>query len=336
MEVGYTQMPQRGELPVAILTPKRRGIGALEDWAQYLLAGPGFGFAHILPPGDGSSRDSFGNLECSPPVTVGGKEFRFGRIIYGEGSAEDDINPRVIDFLKAQRVQSPFSIDTSWLAVGHVDEIFSFCPMLDAPRKFRVLLASTRSAMSLVKRLIENGLGNRRFFENLPISDWHDLSYFKEWLPYKDCTPDQMTANAFAQDQARVQVHIDQAKERLKSELGLQENDFVELPVLFRPVNEGSYVALTPGVVNALVLTRPNHSAHLVIPKPFAMEFQGHCVFETEIKSRLQQFKGSGLTYHFVDDFEQYHVLMGEIHCGTNSHRRASADVFWWEQEVIR
>ncbi|HWN44013.1 MAG TPA: protein-arginine deiminase family protein [Thermoanaerobaculia bacterium] len=33
-----------------------------------------------------------------------------------------------------------------------------------------------------------------------------------------------------------------------------------------------------------------------------------------------------------MDDYDTYHVLEGEVHCGTNTRRAAHATP-WWEQE---
>lgn len=46
--------------------------------------GPDFGYVtRVAQVKDVSSLDSFGNLEVSPPVTVGGKHYPLGRIIIG-------------------------------------------------------------------------------------------------------------------------------------------------------------------------------------------------------------------------------------------------------------
>lgn len=45
--------------------------------------GPDFGYVARDVQKDASSLDSFGNLEVSPPVTVGGKEYPLGRILIG-------------------------------------------------------------------------------------------------------------------------------------------------------------------------------------------------------------------------------------------------------------
>lgn len=49
-----------------------------------LLQGPDFGYItrEILLAG-ASGLDAFGNLDVSPPVTVGGKEYPLGRVLIG-------------------------------------------------------------------------------------------------------------------------------------------------------------------------------------------------------------------------------------------------------------
>jgi protein-arginine deiminase len=41
---------------------------------------------------------------------------------------------------------------------------------------------------------------------------------------------------------------------------------------------------------------------------------------------------GQGLKVNFADDWEVYHILEGEVHCGSNVEASAPfADVRWWE-----
>jgi len=42
-----------------------------------------------------------------------------------------------------------------------------------------------------------------------------------------------------------------------------------------------------------------------------------------------------GLTVKFLDDWFEYHIAQGEIHCGTNTLRRPDpAKWKWWEFEL--
>ena len=65
----------------------------------------------------GTSQDSFGNLEASPPVTVDGVEYPFGRVYYGDWRG-DTLHPDLANFLDNQSVQAPVKLDITWLCVG--------------------------------------------------------------------------------------------------------------------------------------------------------------------------------------------------------------------------
>jgi protein-arginine deiminase len=74
----------------------------------------------------------------------------------------------------------------------------------------------------------------------------------------------------------------------------------------------------------------------LIIPKPFGpwVEAPGHDndpnktnednngydLFERDLVTKLQQ-AGINLRCIFIDDWYDYHVVSGEIHCGTNELR---------------
>lgn len=82
---------------------------------------------------------AFGNLEVTPPLGT----YDLGRIYYSP-----KIEQVQMDFLNAQRVQRPFLLDASWLAVGHVDEVVCFLPR---PGKCAVaLVPSPRLAYRLI------------------------------------------------------------------------------------------------------------------------------------------------------------------------------------------
>jgi hypothetical protein len=59
-------------------------------------------------------------------------------------------------------------------------------------------------------------------------------------------------------------------------------------------------------------------------------------VIEGYMKSILEPI---GNTVHFIDDFESYHALMGEVHCGTNARRRPPEEHTgfkdrWWDKGI--
>lgn len=86
----------------------------------------------------------------------------------------------------------------------------------------------------------------------------------------------------------------------------------------------GEVCALTSPLVlqvNMLVLGR-----HLGIPKPFGPLVGGQCCLEERVRALLEPL---GLTCTFIDDYFSYHVLSGDVHCGTNVRRKPFAFKWW-------
>ncbi|ELK10468.1 Protein-arginine deiminase type-1 [Pteropus alecto] len=247
MEFGYVEAPHKS-FPVVFDSPRDRG---LKDFPKKIL-GPDFGYVTREVPFSGASGlDSFGNLDVSPPVTVGSKAYPLGRILIGSSYPKSGGRrmARVVrDFLKAQQVQAPVELYSDWLSVGHVDEFLSFVPTSDQ----------------------------------------------------KKC--------------------IDWNREVLKRELGLTEQDIVDIPQLF--FLRGSYAeAFFPDMVNMVVLGK-----YLGIPKPFGPIVNGRCCLEEKVRSLLEPL---GLHCTFINDYLSYHKLLGEIHCGTNVLRKPFPFKWW-------
>lgn len=346
MEIGFTTMPKTSapdtwSLPVVLRTANDR-VATSTDWGDIdkfpredLLA-QNYGFVQALPPTIGDSLDSMGNLECSPPFrhSVSLKEYKFGRIVYGMDALDParDMRSQVREFLIAQTVQEPFSIDTGWLSVGHVDEVVSFCPMKNAAIGFKVLLASPDRALNILNTLESGGHGSARMFQGIRYDASYTLANRRADYPLSRV--DRCLANAgFMVDQAIAQGHIDTIKSAIQSAMGLADSDFIHLPVLFTHVDADHYVAYTPGVVNMLVLTKTDHTVKVCVPKPFGPKVGGVDKFEEDVLALLGPAATTGVDVVFIDDFITYHVNMGEIHCGTNSKRKPRTDVRWWEHQ---
>lgn len=335
MEPGFSTLPGTGapetrNLPVTLRTGHDRtldrGAQAADKFPKNDLLGPDYGFTQALSPASGSSLDSFGNLECSPPFKHGpkGRDYKFGRIVFGGGGRQ--MLPKVRKFLGAQIVQEPFEINTDWLVVGHVDEVMSFLPDPSAPKKFKVALASPKLAMTIV-----NGAPNSaKLFQGIAASAAQAAQIATDF-PLKTAGAIKSNA-AFKTVQTTVQAKIDGIKGTLKTELDLKDSDFIDLPVLFTETG-GRFIAYTPGVVNMLVITKSPSSLVLCVPKPFGPIVSGSCLFEAKVNSQLKKI--AGVKIHFVDDFTTYHMQAGEIHCGTNSQRTPPSDRWWWELDWI-
>ncbi len=245
--------------------------------------------------------DWYGNVESTPPHTDRyGRKFPYGRVITGK-QRELMMHPGVLKFLEAQAVQwPPIVVDTSWLAIGHVDEVVNFVPA-KTKAGFKVLLPSPKAARDMLKSLLAKGLEEEPVFAG---------------------TEDEMTLGTLRMkiSQTTENLAIDDAvarlREQLKMELNLDDSDFVMVPALFT-----GGLAVIPNAVNSVVVNR-----HLLVPAPLGPRENGKDEFEQAIRAALA---GCDVRVVFIDSWNAYHASGGEIHCGTNTFRRLR-DPAWW------
>ncbi|NXT91051.1 PADI1 deiminase, partial [Anhinga rufa] len=331
VEFGYVQAPHK-TFPVVFDSPRDRG---LKDFPIRSILGPDFGYVARQAPEGASSLDSFGNLEVSPPVTVRGKEYPLGRILIGSSFPRFGgrrMAKAVKDFLVAQQVQAPVELFSDWLQVGHVDEFLSFVPAPDRkvmspgggeerrvlhplknhpflpPQGFRLLLASPSACYQLLKEKQEEGFGEAAMFQGLEV------------VP-KPTINEILSNEALRKFNNYVQSCISWNRDILKRALGLAEPDILDIPQLFQGDVAAGAEAFFPDMVNMLVLGR-----HLGIPKPFGPLVGGQCCLEERVRALLEPL---GLTCTFIDDYFSYHVLSGDVHCGTNVRRKPLAFKWW-------
>lgn len=317
IEIGYARS-HRGALPVVFDSPRDRG---LDDYPEAKMLGPDFGH-FVVGGGIPNSLDSFGNLEVSPPVVVNGKAYPLGRVIVGgrqEGDFSHDARQMMAEvrqFLFAQRVQFPFEIFTDWLAVAHVDEIICFVPSEVSPKRFKCLVASTRAVREILEKLSNSGHGAELCFAGKKRRNGDSA----------EITVDELLANAeFWQANAEFQSIMDDNKAILSRELGLDDEDMVDIPVAFYPYRDDQgrlerTLAYFPDMVNHLV-----HKDLSIVPKPYGPLVDGKCAFEKAFEDALQ-----GRRVKFIDDWDSYHELSGEVHCGTNALRTPFTVSRWW------
>ncbi len=111
-------------------------MSSLAHYARQHLLGPGVGLISELRQSGSPAADAGGNLEGIPPAVPGGP----ARYLYGA-----DMSPEIVRFLDAQGGREGVSVDTSLLAVGHVDELLSY-----APDGVHVLVADPQVAWALL------------------------------------------------------------------------------------------------------------------------------------------------------------------------------------------
>lgn len=293
---------------VAVLTglrAKHEGINCepLDRAARSAFEKQGAILADVAKPRAGTRWiDWYGNLEVSPPVkSRDGREFPLGRVLTGR-QKELSFHPDVLAFLEAQNAQTPpLVIDTSWLGIGHVDEVVSFIPAKTRPG-FRLLFPSTSLARAILEEAVTQGCSRQMAFAG------HDGQM---------TTGELLEEIALSEENLQIQTILDETKHNLCEGLGVEEYEFVELPALFR---DG--VAVIPNCVNSLIV-----NGHAIVPDPQGPRVNGEDAFARVIRTALT---AHGIQVHLVDVWDTYHWLGGEIHCGTNTVRRIS-NPRWWQ-----
>ncbi|MBL4687889.1 MAG: hypothetical protein JKY37_25085 [Nannocystaceae bacterium] len=338
MEIGYTSLP--GHNITSVLRASRNRT--LHHYPRTLLAAE----VGDWQPGDlthNTTYDSFGNLEVTPPVRgPDGTEYPWGRIYFGNGDVDSQFEPKVRTFLQQQVVQKPFEIHTNWLSVGHVDEFISFVPVSGNPSlsgrnrpefPYRVLLASPKAAhVALLKAL--RSLDARRhetglIFEGRSFDGFNIETDLKEYddngleavLGYPPATT--MTALNLKNWNEEVQGIVDGVRRVLIRELGILDNEIIDVPVLYHRNNVSrKFDALTTAMMNMLVI-----NGHCIYPTPFGPTCKGVDYFKADFEAKLTDL---GLVPHAIDDWNEYHLAQGEVHCGTNTLRKPEP-AHWWE-----
>jgi len=273
--------------------------------------------AAVVHPGGFRGRsaewiDWFGNLEVSPAVTVGNRDFPRGRVYAGTQGAWA-MHPEVIGLLEAQGVQGPVLwLDTSWLVIGHVDETVSWVPS-EVGTPFRMLIPSSRLALEILRKAerdVPGSLLNRG--TKRPDSQKDEFCDAQ--------VAEVLSDRTLIADQEFVQKKIDGVRAVLQAELGIANADIIEIPVLFDSWPgrfAGRYGALTTNMVNSLLVGKT-----FIVPDPHGPLVGGTDVLLQAVKDRLEPL---GCKVVAIDNFYPYHRYGGEVHCGTNAIRRVPA-----------
>lgn len=263
-------------------------------------------------PWEATSLDYGGNLEATPPLSAHGVHYPFGRIYYGADGWAGPVQ-EFTDMLDSQRVQAPFAVDSSWLCVGHVDEFVTTIPDPSARLGWKLVIADTELAWQLLLEMDPS--------TSLPMFNGH-----KPWTSVSDLLSDPAL---YALNQDIQAYELDPALEVFVDELDLTEDDILRIPQLFETPNGcGDKVAsLFPGMANMVVAPLDDGTTKLFIPDPFVRETTSQQ--SDPFIQHVEQVFPADHELFFVDDFEVYHLLLGEVHCGTNVQRTPQGA--WWE-----
>ncbi|MDP1916075.1 MAG: protein-arginine deiminase family protein [Myxococcales bacterium] len=266
--------------------------------------------------GDTQSLNSFGNFETIPPYTQGTKQWSLGRVLRGSvrGFAPDQ---SFVSMTEAQKYQEPsVNIDTSWLLVGHVDETVTFLKA-NTPRGWIMLANDARLAKQMLEAEVMRGNGATRMFVG---KNWVDEMGNE---PPAETTISRLLANTgVMQASAEAAVKVDEQVAILKRETGITDAEIVKVPFLHEDV-QGTSLAHQVGTVNLFVIDDKT----LAVPDPHGPIIDGKDLFKKQLEDALAPY---GYTIRFVDDWNLYHRMAGEVHCGTNA-MRAIPSTKWWE-----
>lgn len=317
IEFGTLTSPE-SQLDFVIDTIRNgRGLGGsgLDDFPEAELFGPDFGMG-TWGSGRATSYDYGGNLEISPPVTVDGIFYPFGRIYYG---ANGDAAPHqdMRDFFDAQQIQRPFTAPTDWLYVGHIDEFQSIIPDPTAPNGFRLVLTDTALAWTILEQMDPSTPLVRW---NLPVGSYqgHGIDTVGELV-------EDAGLRALNEDLQR--DYIDPAREILLRELGITEAEIVRIPGLFEEISGGQVAALIPGMANLVVVQLEDQPVRVFLADPFMRSDEGDQDADPLIAYVRDAFP-EDIELHFIDDWAWYHMGLGEVHCGSNTLREPIGG--WW------
>ena len=327
-QTGWTSIPRENDTIQGMRIANARPWGRCDSpscwpiaWLKKGYLSPGNGIIELYNKANtGSSYDSHGNHDLLQPYENGDQKFPFGRIATGSGALKE-----TMAFYAAQEVQGPpLVVKTSWLLVGHIDEVFSYVPA-NTPRGWKLLVGSPKLARQMLEDAQAAGHGAVTMFQG------------QEWYTDNGMAPAEISIDGVLADadlmaaSQDAQAEIDGMVETMKAEVGLTDDEMVEMPFLITEAF-GLKIAYNPGTANMLVV-----GEHLGVPKPWGPVIDGVDIFEKDLDERLGTgvnqlgSDGMGLVVHFVDDWEWYHALDGEVHCGSNVDAAPPAGDQWWK-----
>jgi len=330
-ETGYMTMPAPGGQQHVIRAHYRsagieqNGAFPLRRAGQYVFRtlrgrdGAGIQAYTTQQQRDASSLNSYGNTETIPPYSHMGVDYPLGRVIRGSipSFAPDPVLTKVME---SQLVQPHVYVDTSWLVVGHIDETVSFLRAPN-PRGWVLLINDPRLAKQMLEAEVAAGNGAVQ------------MHVGKQWVIYPPVGQPYTTPAAISISQvlantdimarsAIAAAAIDAQLDIIKTATGLTEAEIIRVPFLHY-TEYGASIAYQPGFVNGYVAGETD----FIAPNPFGPMIGGVDIFKKDFEDKLAVI---GQHVRWVDNWDLYHVNLGEVHCGTNAARVIPA-AKWWE-----
>ena len=145
-----------------------------------------------------------------------------------------------------------------------------------------------------------------------------------------------LDSNSTLRDNLILQAKIAVTVKTIKTELNLNPADIIQVPILYTSVlGAKTHVA---DMVNFVMLNTPGATVDVeaascvcIVPKPFGPIVNGVDIYEDYLRQQLQTL---GIAATFLDEWYEYHLNDGEIHCGTNQLPDitvVAAQKKWWQ-----
>lgn len=317
-ETGYMSMPAAGgtQKTIRVYFRSANYTGSLRAAGKvvytYFHGKDKAGITQYDPnhPNSMDSLNSFGNTETIPPYTYNGQSYPLGRILRGNVSGFYP-DQSFEAMLTAQGVQPQVFIDTAWLLVGHVDETLSFVKA-NTPRGWVLLANDAALAKSMLQNAQNQGFGSTQMFVG---KQWSNGSNAARTITQVLNDPAVMGPS----DEAIIEVNSQLAA--IKAATGLADSEIIKIPFLHWK-QSGYSVAYQPGTVN-LAYVGPTVVAS---PRPHGPVINGKDIFEDQMEKALAPY---GITVKWTEDWDLYHRLLGEVHCGSNADRKIPGTAWW-------
>jgi hypothetical protein len=314
-EMGYCCRPGKKGFNIAVHLKRDRAqydaagnyTGSVEaplaNFVRNELAHSDIGLFTELAGSPQDGMDFGGNVEVSPPVMAETKAQKkcnagpsfpdhpkapFGKILIGDFKnskrpSSGKIHDQIRTFLHDQLVQPIVPFNTSWLGVGHIDEVMSFVPS-NRSRGSALCIAS----VFLMDRLIEETVkisvkDGRTNFHRGKFEDHRDMAWAAAgggaisssmWNSYAEISAEDLYNGEVRKYSQRIRnTFMIPIEERLKAATLHTGDDVIKVPIYFKPGKNPSKpfgnrdnitVAETVGMVNMQVANN-----HLMVPKPF-------------------------------------------------------------------
>ncbi|PNP85348.1 hypothetical protein FNYG_01177 [Fusarium nygamai] len=296
-------MGQNGtvSIRIMILCPRTKRDGGLLLFLSFRKAGVGA----VQDLGMSSLKtNAGGNIEAIPPYTFKGKTWPAGRLIVGKyGNESHDI----LSYLEAQESQKPLRLDTSWLAVGHVDEFVQFIPANNT-RSRVVVISDPSLAIRVLEEKEKDGHGSIPAISRKNDTQWSQHCKMPECAqPVNSITVSKLLSNKRLRSLNDVCARkINGTIKILKKEVGLTDEVIICIPFLFieigskkfeGPGSEFKVGAFFPPVINNLLLTGYNTC---LAPNPWCLVVEGKDIFVEEINNTYAKV---GMKVKFIDDW---------------------------------